>query len=516
MLFRRESIPLRLLDAFFRHWRVFLLCLIGVAGVVVAAVQLRGPSYVATISIRIIRDSGVSRALGMTQRTWESPAQQNVTRFNDLMQNVLPGGFVSRVLERAKLRKPITIDPEVQDPRFIAFRKGVFAGTRSQDVFQIGMTWDNPEECERLVQALQECYIEDTGLSKQAEAIATSQFLDSQLQLFKKRLQASEQALRDFKINNSGRLPQAQEAEIEQLASLKSERDILLITAQDNTLKREAILQRLAQIKPETTLEKTIGTDPMVLQMRELQAKRNGLLAQDWLPDSDPVREVDRQIQRLKAENAALKTPQGKPYEHVTETKLQDNPEYVSLHQQLTQVQIDERAQTARIALLNKTIGEYEARIRLLPEAERTLIEKTRDSEVLQQRYADLWQRREQALLKANVDRVTETSAYKLQNEIHAATTLGKSKKLFIVVASVLLGIVMGLLAILMKEWMDPTLRYETDTARLLGVPVLAALPESPGLRFPAPPARGWRGRRLSSGPEKRVAALPSPGPVRE
>jgi len=41
------------------------------------------------------------------------------------------------------------------------------------------------------------------------------------------------------------------------------------------------------------------------------------------------------------------------------------------------------------------------------------------------------------------------------------------------------------LLLVIVREWMDPSIRYEMDAARMLELPVLVSLPETSQLRFP-------------------------------
>ena len=44
---------------------------------------------------------------------------------------------------------------------------------------------------------------------------------------------------------------------------------------------------------------------------------------------------------------------------------------------------------------------------------------------------------------------------------------------------------VIGAILIVLSEWSDHSLRHEADAERLLGVPVLASLPEAADLRTP-------------------------------
>ncbi|GAB4461153.1 MAG: hypothetical protein OHK0029_26050 [Armatimonadaceae bacterium] len=510
MLNRRDSIAFRLVDAFFRNWIIFCLCVVGVSSVVSVALLTRSQTYSATASIQVLGDTGIQSALGITQYTrWDSPAQINANRFNVMMQMVAKDGFVDKVLQEANLDNPINIDPEANDPRFKMFRKNVFTTVQGKEVFQIGLVWESPDECERLVESLRSNFIEQIGANNRIQAADTTSMLDSQIKIYKKRLQDAEQALMDYKRMNAGKLPDSQQAEIEQLANLKMERDYLVITSNDNSLKRQALQKRLEQVQPVSVLEQTLRTDPLMTQLRDLEARRNSFIAEGWQPTGTQIGTIDRQIEQVRAQLAQRKLDDPLQTRNIAETKIQDNPVYLDLMQQLTEVDIEENRQVARVELLNRQIAAYEARIQQLPAAERMLVEKTRDREVVRKTYEDLWARREQAKIKAEVDRVTAESAFKMISPIYAEPTMGKSKVALMLTGSVILGIVVGFLMILVREFMDSSLRYEADAARILGVPVLAALPESPVLQFPVTEPKGLFGR-LTATPTRRLPDLGS------
>lgn len=512
MLYRRDSITYRLLDAFFRNWGIFLLCVVGISSIVSVALITRSQSYVASVSIRVVGDTELNKAIGMMQyRSWESPAKRNIARFSDMMQDMRPTGFVNTTLQTANLSKPIKIDGATPDPRLGDFQRGIFTAAKSKELFSIGLIWDDKQECEKLVEAIQKRFIETIGEMSQADGIATVQFMDGQLADYRKRLQSAEKALSDFQIQMKGSLPGSQPAEIQRLVTLKTQRDALVTTSQDSALTRKAIEDRLKEIKPETVLAKEVSTDPLLLSIRELQAKRTALIKDNWKPDSQMVQVVDLQIDALKKDLERQQKSDPNQARNVDKLTLQDNPERQELQQQLVKINIAERTQKAQLAKLDQQIGEFERRIQLLPAAERILAEKTRDREFIQTQYQNLWARREQARLKASVDKINETSKLSPQSIIRAEPTLGKSKKVALIGGSVLLGLVVGCLMILLREWMDASLRYASDTERLLGVPVLASLPASPVLQFPLSTSRPGRLRPRSNGRPGSLPAISAP-----
>ncbi|MFY7953300.1 MAG: hypothetical protein ACOVT5_12400, partial [Armatimonadaceae bacterium] len=108
--YQRNFMFYRILDGFFRNWLVFLITLVGVSGVVAVALILRGAKYSAEATIRLGGQevSELNSALGIGMRgVRNSQAQINAVRFQDLMRDTLPGGFVDRVIKTANLGQPI-------------------------------------------------------------------------------------------------------------------------------------------------------------------------------------------------------------------------------------------------------------------------------------------------------------------------------------------------------------------------------------------------------------------------
>ena len=147
----------------------------------------------------------------------------------------------------------------------------------------------------------------------------------------------------------------------------------------------------------------------------------------------------------------------------------------------------------------NQRIGELQAIIARMPRDERDLTEKTRDYTIIKNQFEELLARRESAQIKASVGAVTAESEYIKLNMVYAESSATSKKKALTIGGSLLVGVVLGFLLVLLREWMDPSLRYEADTVRLLDMPVLASLPESTYLRFPVS-GRSGAFKRLPSG----------------
>jgi len=505
----------RIIDATFRsRWLVlisFSAVMLGAAGVM----RLVGDKYTATAAVRIVSDETAS-SMGIApadSKVWITPGQQNANRFEDLLNDNQPGGFLYLALKDAALDRPIKLEPSAKDPRCQALYKGLFAKTDSDTMFSISLTWDNPRECERIVQALRNEYIEQVGAGRQAQSVATERFLQGQLSQYEVRMLKAEEVLTRYKQANAGRLPEAEASLNDQLARLKAQLDDLKISSQDNELKRQALLQRLAQVPPtikEQTFEADSGgaqgepaaaEDPVARQIADLQKQRDDALKL-YMPTSMQVREIDEKIAALQANRhepaKPLRAEPPRP-PRVRQTKITENPEYSSLMQQLTAAKIADKTQQAQMLVLQHQISAYEAQMQKMPAAQRELAEKTRDYTVLTAEYDKLAERREQAQIKASLDKVTARSTFSPIGTIAAQSTMSGKKLAMMLGGGLVFGLLFAGLVVFVREWTDPTLRYEEDVAKDLGTRLLVSFPDAKE-RQPALSSGGRMGLSPPSG----------------
>ena len=117
-------------------------------------------------------------------------------------------------------------------------------------------------------------------------------------------------------------------------------------------------------------------------------------------------------------------------------------------------------------------------------------------------------------MLQTKVASVEATSSLQNISNVDAQPMTGRAKTLEMLIGSILLGIIAAVMMVVLSEWADQSLRYESDAERLLGVPVLALLPESGDLRYlPGHNSGSGRGgrRALTQNTPKTKAALAAP-----
>lgn len=473
-----EHLVERVVDTFVRRWLLFTATVLAVVVGATGLLLLKARTYVAAASARVVGDEtaavlGTSPGGGMYVT---NKAQQHAQRLRDLLEDNGPGGFLEQSLKQAQLATPISLDPRARDPRFAMLLKQVRVEAPSDSLLTVSLTWPNAVECERIATALRDQYIEEASQGKQRESLATEKFLDSQIEIYARRMREAERALIEHRQGNFTRSPEAEVAELKQLSALREELEGLKITSAENELQRKAHVERLNEISRTSIFEQTVTDDPATRKLRELETERAELLT-EYRPESDEVKAIDAKIAALRQVQQQARGGNGVG-SAVVETKQRDNPEYRATEERIVVLEIARKTQAARMAVLQRRIRDLEAHIRAIPDAQRQLNDKTRDYDILKNQFERLLVSREQARVKGNLDRVTARSAFVTMGLVHAQPSMPRKKLLMMCMASLIAGVILAAGLVIVREWMDPAVRYVDDAERLFGVPLLGAIYE--------------------------------------
>ena len=505
-MYRRTPIFFRIVDSFFRHQLLFWSALLIVSSLTMAALYARSKTFHATAMTQVQTETAAT-VLGQADTTsWIAPSQKHMDRFNDLIKQNQPGGFLDAALRDAHLVTPINLDPQSDDPRYVMLQKNLTMTADSANQFSINLTWDNPDETKSILDALQKRYIQEVGLDRSIGSVGSVNFLNGQIAQTGDRLRRAESALAKYKSSFGGQLSDAQsyystEIEADKSTLAQTERD-----ADQKSKLAGALDQQLTQMKPMDIAEQMVSDQsPTEKEIAGLLAQRDTALSGPGAetPQHPDIVALDARIVDLqKQQRANAKAPEN---QHNTLTKMQDNPQYQSLKLQVVEARIACDSDRLDMQNLKQRIAKNQALVNRIPDAQRQLSDKMRDYQDAQLQDQKLRQQRDGVQLQANLDRQTASDSLLPVGVTYATPTTGKTKLIAMLFGSLLLGCLVGVILVVLSEWSDHSLRYEGDAERLLGVPVLAALPETADLRtVPA--------RRARSG----ASASALPGPTHE
>lgn len=505
-MYRRTPILFRIVDSFFRHQLLFWSALLIVSSLTMTALYLRSKTFHATAMTQVQAES-VANALGEGDNaTWIAPSQKHIDRFNDLIKQNQPGGFLDIAMNKANLATPINVDPQADDPRYAMLQKNLSASADSANQFSINLTWDNADETKSILGALQNQYIAEVGVDRSIVSIKSVNFLNSQIAKAENRLRLSENALSKFKASYGGQLSDAQSFYSSQIASDQADLAQTQREIDQKTKTAQVLKGQLAQMTPMSIAKQTVSDQtPLQKEIDDLLAHRETVLASHGglTPQHPEVVAVDQQIKRLQAqERASASAPEN---QHNTQTEMQDNPGYQGLKLQIAEAEIARDSGLVAVQDLKQRITKNQSRVNHIPDAQRRLADKMRDYQNATLLDTKLRQERDQVQLAADLSRQTASDSLGPVGVIYALPTTGKTKLIAMLLGSLLLGCLVGIILVVLSEWSDHSLRHESDAERFLGVPVLAALPESADLHTMT--------RRALSGAA--ATALPGPAPER-
>jgi polysaccharide chain length determinant protein (PEP-CTERM system associated) len=320
-------------------------------------------------------------------------------------------------------------------------------GNRSY--FTISYLENDPDKSFEVLNAIVNVFIEDTAKKKRAESLGAYNFIDAQVQTYKKQLELAEQKLKDF---NSQNTDGTEGAVATRIAQLRQEIESLKITIEESQARYNTIKQQLGT---EGQYLKAKGQiDEVKLRKQTLVAQLEKLLLsyEEGYPDIISIRaqiaELDAAVQKLQSA--------GEVY---TDTQKTENPLYEELRKQLANSDVDLRSQKRRMqSLIALQEQEYERQQRVAAN-QAQFSELTRDYDVIRKTYEEMLQKKESARLSMTLDIEGQGVSYRIQEP--ATFPLKPSGLYFIHFALVgpFLALLIPLGLLLLYVMVDPHLR---------------------------------------------------------
>ncbi|HSC68105.1 MAG TPA: XrtA system polysaccharide chain length determinant [Cellvibrio sp.] len=339
------------------------------------------------------------------------------------------------MLETAKQAGLIkgSIPEDQQDAIVKELRAGVtVARERNENYVQLSYTATNPDKSFEILNAVVNVFIEDTAKRKRDESVGAYNFIDAQVQTYKKQLESAEEKLKEFKSKNTDGSEDAVSARI---AQLRQEVESLKISIEETQSRINTIQQ---QLNTEGQYLQAKGQiDDMKLRRQTLSGQLEQMLLsyQENYPDVVSLR---AQISEL---DAAIGKIQSSGDVFGGSDKVQ-NPLYEELRKQLADADVSLRSQKRRMQSLLSLQEEEYARQQRIAANQANLSDLTRDYDVTKKVYEEMLQRKETARVSMTLDIEGQGVSYRIQEP--AAFPLKPSGLHFIHFA--LAGPVIGLL----------------------------------------------------------------------
>ena len=345
--------------------------------------------------------------------------------------------------------------------------------------FSISFTGKDPQMVMRVANTLASYFMDENLKVREAQAIGTSEFLESELDNIRRSLQEKEQKLSTYRARYLGELPGDLDTNLRTLDRLQGQlhHKTSLLREANNSI--TLIETQISQLKNNSENDSNNQQAPGSAQDKKLlkatQANYEKLLLKytDKHPD---VKKLKKTIEKLKQKVLADKGLE-------TET-ITLNPVVSSLVAQRDNLETEVTIFQKQIANIQKRMERYQQRIDETPNRELDLNNLKRDYKNIQKIYNSLLNRLLEAELSVNMEKKQKGEQFRILDyaRLPEKPITPNVKKNFML--SLITGLGLGAVVILLKEFLNfSVIRLNDQIETDLGLPILASIPqlEKPG-----------------------------------
>jgi polysaccharide biosynthesis transport protein len=345
--------------------------------------------------------------------------------------------------------------------------------------FLVSFSAHNPVMAQKVTGELTNLFIDENSKVREQQSQATTHFMEQQLEDARISLAAQEAKVKQFESMHEGALPSQQTSNIQILAGFQSQ----LQNQQDslNTAKQQRVYYQsmIEQYKNLHASGRSLDGAPTELgavnqQLDRLNAELTDLRSHytDSYPDVVKVKAQIAQVQEQKRElMAAPRTGSKQPNENESGPMLQ-------LQSQLQANQIEIQNRERAISGLEARIGEYQGRLNAQPGTEQQLLELTRGYEQSRAIYDDLLKKKNNSVMATSMEQMQKGERFTMLDPPSLPVKPDFPNHLKFCGLGVAAGLGLGFLVVFLFEFFDDRMHGEKEIKALLGMNLLAEVPE--------------------------------------
>jgi uncharacterized protein involved in exopolysaccharide biosynthesis len=361
--------------------------------------------------------------------------------------------------------------PRAMDLAIEQFEKNLkLAAVQGSNVIQLAFNHPDPQVAAEALNLLVRFYMDKR---RDVFSQSRSAIIQDQRDQFGQRLQESEARIREFRARNNvanvdeqTSLLLRQEAD-QTSALLQLDERVRGLEAQAQGLKAQ-IAAMPAQILLSNDSSRAPALESARATLLSLELRRRDLLAK-YKETSRVIADIDAQIAQARASMAEDK-------QRITDTVRRGrNPVLDDLERDLARLEAEVKGARARRAEIEANIAKLKERLAGLAEQQQAFRALERERALLEDAYRTYTRRLEEAKITDEFDRSKSANVRIIASA--EPPSEGRSLRLPIMAAAIFLGLVTALATAFVVAQMRQTFLTPEDTERVLGLPVLLAVP---------------------------------------
>jgi polysaccharide chain length determinant protein (PEP-CTERM system associated) len=398
------------------------------------------------------------------------------TRLQTISQEILSRARLAELIARLglypSLRDGAPIEGAIQRMRrdIVLELKGVQQTNGRSGTVAFALTYQgrDPDTVARVTNALAAFYVEENARLREQQATGTASFLKLQLADTKKRLDAQEQRVRDFRMRFVGELPQQLAVNMATLERLHAQLDLNganLLRAMD---RREALAKGAGETEPTGDAVRPDTAVGGIVKLRQDLAE-----ARRRYTDKHP------DVIALKAEIAAL-TRDGadeKPEATAAPPTARPAGPPARLTPAMSKLDAEIAALRTQEQRLKQQIAGYQRRVEAAPEREQELQQLSANHDMAKELYASLSKRYEDAQLAESMEQSQRGERFRILDPAIPPKQPSAPDRTLLLFVGLLGACGAAVAAMVVTEQLGGSFHRVDDVRALTTAPVLVSIP---------------------------------------
>lgn len=357
---------------------------------------------------------------------------------------------------------------------------------KGRDAFALSFEHEIPEVAMLTASKLATFFIDESLRVREQMAVGTSEFLETQLQDVKKRLEEQEEKVKQYKLTYMGELPQEMQANLNMLTRLQDQKRTnaeAIAKAEDRKVLMESQVTPLQnQIR---SLEGGVE-DPTDVLVDELYAKSKQLdeLSAKYTPNYPTIIQLRREIKQLEA-RIASNEPGSPGIDNSERTGFplrmrkasRERMELERIRGQIKNLDLEIQAFKREQSEIQRMSDAIQMKVSRLPQREQEMISLTRDYDNLKRSYDDLLRKKLEAEVSQNLEQRQKGEQFQILDSANLPRTPVKPDRKKVLGMAFLAALAIGFGQVLVLEFIDHRLRGTADFKYYFDLPVLATIP---------------------------------------
>lgn len=333
-----------------------------------------------------------------------------IDRSEQARENIYTRRIIERVAREAGLITGEETVEELED-KINGLRARISIKSEAPNYFRVTYRDGGQDRSFRVLNTVIDTFIKDAAERKRSESRSAYEFINEQVNTYKRQLKIAEERLKEFKSENVDGDEMSVRRRID---NFRLQIEELKLQIDEGEARKASIEEQLAS---ETQYLATKGKmDAYAERLQTLQTQLDDLLLsyQDTYPDviavRGQIRELEESMERVSRDGATV-APGG--YSN-TNSEL-ENPLYEELRKAIAEVESNLRSQRKRKEVLQRLLEEEVERGKRVAARQAELSELTRDYDVTREIYEEMLERKEKARLSMNLDIEGQGVSYRIQ-----------------------------------------------------------------------------------------------------